>query len=816
MRYQTEHRMSPAARHLEDMLARQHDVSTIAFMKVARENAVELTRADILAFADEHMHLDKAYTPDVVAEFMASVGMKHRPRTVLDPACGIGNLLYFCKSAPYLQGVDIDDTLTPAAYLVCPSADHRHADFLSTPRDHQFDLVIVHPPFGTHQPGQSTPLEQQILEKSLECLSPRGVLVALVPPSILWSASFSGFREKVLREYRLEAIIELWRGALQATAMGSAVVVISKRVPGRRVLARVAENGEALPDISLDYTEHTGHGWIPVSELTGDWHAATLAAGQTESENGTEYVKLSDLGDVSGGMALNKRLRSQAGTHLVFSFRHVEQGRLRPDREPCEYVSERTATKHERSILRPGDIVVALRYSPGKLYQAREEDPPCVVPAGYAVVRSSMSGYLHAYLSIPSNQQLLTKRTSDRSTGLTIRGITVSSLKDLRIPVLPLDNLGDLNQHDLEFKSQRELEVLTSEVREITQKFENGTRDSGFMLREDDRSTTAYATQAMITARPHAPKRAHVCEPLHVPVTSVKTSKPMRKATLDSVSGLRNDDDIRSLLATLTEEIHSMNGRLRRVEKNTGTMVQLLTHMTVGLHGIKTSSDGTEEVLRRMADYLDSSLDQRTRRKEAAEKLGSTCSLLLSNWDRLESGSQKLLMDAEFLLGVLSRSPDHDYSPCVLEYCRSLENELLNKLFKIFVPVLQHGPQDVAQSVTLAAADRDNDDCTFARLIKPCIDGEEPMKITLGQMTFELQRAVKPRSPLSKAFRKHLECYTATEFVLSKSFLSSLREVAKKYRNPCAHVDLVDKSCAMDCRRFLLPQIDLLLGTLRG
>lgn len=818
MRYQVDHRMNPAARGLESMLARQNDVSMISFIRAARENTIELTRGDILAFADEHMHLDKAYTPDVVAAFMASLGMSHNARSVLDPTCGIGNLLYFCRSAQYLQGVDIDDTLTPAAYLVCPSADHRHADFLSTTRDRQFDLVIVHPPFGTHQPERKAPLEQLILEKSLECLSPGGVLVALVPPSLLWSASFSRFRDKVVRHYHLEAVIELWRGALQATAMGSAVVVISKRAPGGRVLFSVAENSDALEGISRDYTRHAGRGWIPISGLTGDWHAAALAAGQVESASGIEYVKLSDLGDVSGGMALSKKLRSQAGTHLIFSFRHVEQGALRAGQEPCQYVSEETAKKYERSILRPGDIVVALRYSPGKLYQVREQDSACIVPAGYAIVRSSMSGYLNAYLSIPSNRELLTKTVSSRSTGLTIRGITLDSLRDTRIPDLPLDNLGDLNQQDLETKSQPELESLAGEVRDLAQRFARDSGESLLVPCEADRCRSECATDVAIVSQLHTGnpvKRGHVNTRRDV-LPALSRASAIVAGTAPDVTPKGIREDVCSLLLFLVQSVKSLSVKVDQVQQTANGIVQQLTSMTGELNDIKISSGSTEEALRRMASYMDGSLGLRGLGKDGIERLGPMCSCLLTGWDCLESRSQRLLMDAEYLLDVLSRSPDHDYSPCVLEYCRSLENELLSKVFVGFVPALQIAPLEVRQSVAAAASDKTDDDCKFAKLIGPCLVGKGHMTITLGQMSFELRRAVKPRRPLSRLFREYLESRTTTGSVLGRPFLDNLDEVVNDYRNPCAHTDLVDKKRAIDCRRFLPPQIDLLLGSLKN
>lgn len=50
----------------------------------------------------------------------------------------------------------------------------------------------------------------------------------------------------------------------------------------------------------------------------------------------------------------------------------------------------------------------------------------------------------------------------------------------------------------------------------------------------------------------------------------------------------------------------------------------------------------------------------------------------------LDEASQKFLPLAEFIFDELNRLPDADYSPFILQYCRTLENEILKKLFEAY------------------------------------------------------------------------------------------------------------------------------------
>jgi len=57
-------------------------------------------------------------TPKLVADFVAGLDMRHRPKSLLDPACGHGHLLATVAAAaesPILRGVEISDHIANIA-----------------------------------------------------------------------------------------------------------------------------------------------------------------------------------------------------------------------------------------------------------------------------------------------------------------------------------------------------------------------------------------------------------------------------------------------------------------------------------------------------------------------------------------------------------------------------------------------------------------------------------------------------------------------------------------------------------------------------
>jgi adenine-specific DNA-methyltransferase len=97
--------------------------------------------------------LGQFMTPPVVASLMAEWVLGCKPRTVLDPAVGLGIFPWtVLRRAPDVQvtALDIDPEMAAASMRLVPGLKTIHADFLSFDSPEKFDAVICNPPYVRH------------------------------------------------------------------------------------------------------------------------------------------------------------------------------------------------------------------------------------------------------------------------------------------------------------------------------------------------------------------------------------------------------------------------------------------------------------------------------------------------------------------------------------------------------------------------------------------------------------------------------------------------------------------------------------------
>jgi len=832
MHQQSRHQMSKEAQETADLLQCRGIERVTDFVNEAHQRSVHIDRDDVLGFIDRNRASRQHYTPDEVAEFMATIGMRHRPRTALDPACGVGNLLYYCSSAEQVVGIDIDNKLTPVASLLCPGADLRHADFLNTERDRLFDLVIIDPPWGLLDGSSRTPYEQRMVERSLECLAPNGVLVALVPPSLLWSDRAAAFREMVLRDYSLEAVVSLWPGALHTTSIGSAVIVIEKRPPKPRVFVAVADGPDDLPRLAVHLEHQEPSRTMDTDMLTEGWNPVRLLLRQAESESLIPYQQLSDLAEVIPGASLPRDLRRKHGDLLVFSPRHVRDGHLAPKAGDADYVDTETAEGHQQCIALPGDIVMYLRFTPGLIYSILPHDQRCIIPNGFAIVRSELSSYVRAFLSTAEHRKLVLDKARAHAQGSVIKSLSLTDVRYMRIPILPLDDPNDLDPESLRKKTpDQQAEIL-----------------DGLVAIDKD-----YTSRVDYTASPS--KRAVFCE---AKIEPYRRLAPLARASnrpdTEQESGNLHRElaPVVELLLAVTSESRTRTDRLEQaiaqisqyfglvlqnqqassdavariqlevtaVHTDTAAIVSHLDVLQTSFASIKDSEQTIDEKLESLRTVMD-------RMTATVHDIGTdlgpyteSATLLIPRWKWMETISQASLTMAEYLLKDFEPMKEADYSPCVLEYSKTLENELLAKVFIRFVDSLKTPAFAESLRGGLDAEARDNgDSMKFAKAVRSYLFGDGNLRFSLGDMLYELQNArenVNPGDSLVRCrFTEYLTSQTDVAQALNQSSLGKLQRFKDLYRNPCAHPARLDRSTAIHCRKEVPIDIEWVLSAAR-
>ena len=236
-------------------------------------NAVEVATGEADSFASveswrrETKQLGQVATPEPIAALMAKWVMSAKPRTVLDPAAGLGGLLAACRQInrqAALVGVERDTETLQRAKTTAPRGTKLIlADYLKADAG-LFDGIIANPPYvKAHRLDYTerdwryfeerlgTPLDRLtnlyalFLLKIWEDLAPHGRAAIILPAEFLNANFGKEIKERLVRAIRPSALVvfapsvNLFAGALTT----SAIVLLEKaRSPDAPAWVRRADS----------------------------------------------------------------------------------------------------------------------------------------------------------------------------------------------------------------------------------------------------------------------------------------------------------------------------------------------------------------------------------------------------------------------------------------------------------------------------------------------------------------------------------------------------------------------------------------------
>ncbi len=210
---------------------------------------------------DKHL-LRQAATPEPVARAMAQLLRPSSDSVVLDPACGIGSILWAAADWAHAEGVglryegqDISPALTnlasAIAHLSGEEFEIRCVDSLTAGAD-RVDYIACDPPMGARlaspyfmaDGSPTTDADVAFIDRALSLLRPRGRAVLLVRRGILGGGGAARrLREALLGRARVTAIIGLPPGVLEPfTALSPALLVLEDAAPTQTLMAELRED----------------------------------------------------------------------------------------------------------------------------------------------------------------------------------------------------------------------------------------------------------------------------------------------------------------------------------------------------------------------------------------------------------------------------------------------------------------------------------------------------------------------------------------------------------------------------------------------
>ena len=333
------------------------------------------------------------FTPRPLVELMVDLAGVRPGQKVLDPTCGSGSFLV----AAHARGADVDGIeIDPELVALCrlnlvlhganPRGVRRGDLFRELEDDERWDVVLANPPFSvdvsdpaalrlfTLSIGRARVASDVLfLEAAWRRLRPGGMLVAVLPRSLLANQAFADLREWLEDRFVRRAILSLPEGIFRpfgGAASRASVIALAKRPaalqswiavdirhPGfdtKRKVYRPTEPDE-LAQLRIDLRRGTAprrapdeKGWLPEAldrdtGIASGVRRATLGsfaprvpgATRPSDEPDAPFTEI-DLGDVDKATgevidARAKRGGALRGSKSMFSEGELLLARLRPN-----------------------------------------------------------------------------------------------------------------------------------------------------------------------------------------------------------------------------------------------------------------------------------------------------------------------------------------------------------------------------------------------------------------------------------------------------------------------------------------------------
>jgi len=272
--------------------------------------------------------------------------------------------------------------------------------------------------------------------------------------------------------------------------------------------------------------------------------------------------------------------------------------------------------------------------------------------------------------------------------------------------------------------------------------------------------------------------------------------------TCNNLLALEKDeeDEILESIDNRTKQIISISkdntSKLDLIIKNTESILSLTEK-------IKNSNLDIDTKISKVIETVDLNYDPSD--IESYEKVVKEW---FNHWEKLEIKSRLFMPTSEFLFDMINKSDFKDYSPFILYYCRTLEFELLNKIFLKFHDYINRKYDDKS---VLFDYDKQNLNTRIINSIEKgpltifrsnIINNKE--NYTLGVMRFLLDLLPTNNDYKIKSKRyellmslKELDKFINNEIgSIESEIIADINKLINEYRNPSAHTGVIEKDKA--------------------
>lgn len=272
----------------------------------------------------------------------------------------------------------------------------------------------------------------------------------------------------------------------------------------------------------------------------------------------------------------------------------------------------------------------------------------------------------------------------------------------------------------------------------------------------------------------------------------VNVSGPTKKeAPVKKREGSTLLDAIETLGKNFSKDLESLKAGQKK-------LIKMLSSLLEDVNEIKNQGLETESAVIKIYERIEASLPTNHDQRFIDMVVG-----WYDHWETAEKNTKIFMPGAEMIFENIQKEGFVDYSAFVIYYCRSLENELLKKIFYMFIKHVEELKDPAVLFDWDKEGLRDSQIKRYNNFFEDFKRKLETKKFTLGDMWYVINLLPVAGKKTDPLYHRSFLIKKLSSFIKNKSMninketIDGLDLINKKYRRRAAHIDIINKDEAL-------------------
>ena len=733
-------------------------------------------------------------------------------------------------------------------------------DFLKVDSIEDFSTILLFPPLDNYSSVGRKDIAY--IKKCLDVLPKNGKLILLARQNFLSAPAFKGIRERILKEFSLEAVIYLDKVG-RAIGTESSVLIIRKNAKSDKI-----QMLNEVKDADLLFNDYVyGAGFFVDTKEVYDRIDANYYDPWYKKERELiqrrDTVKISGIADIFQGCFISSEERKESGDYLIIRPQYICNGSLKVNNNKRIFCDKSFVTKSDHAnhcMLKKDDILVSLMGNISwAIYDGDEKY--AIANQHVAIIRgkNEYKKWFNLFFSTRTGIEYLESQLNFLRHSASFDHISVRNLSEIYVPdIKVMQDMEKINK-----QADREAKVV-SLFSDLGWEAKLGGSTDRFDIALFDRGNLRGVVDIKNYSSPNVVNNAVLAKQLGKIKDCVgnvavylfidneiyeyedgriiqlpelpRPGKPAIKKTIKSeedskqiLSIEKNDIEEKSITDSVIQEIiargfSSLQTSIDRIEGRiidiSAKLDQLLKQIT-GYQSLvekqlalAVSQEEKERIIYAFSEECVERIKNEIGANNASREYNTELQKLIltfgeSTWNKMEESSRSFLVSSKIAFNNLINIENNvDYSGVCLLVTKALEVELSKRFGNNFINYLKQkypGRANYSQFPTaLLNTFYDTEGIAHKKPIRP-------KEFTLGRVAYVLclchAKGIEDKQKVNNEkklieYAQEVLCNDKNDeeiLEILKDFAQSVEDVKERYRNPSAHTNQVKKVDAEEC-----------------